>query len=290
LAVSVPRAFALQQVCWTPDGAGYLIAALLSGWALGYTAISLPVLIATLVERSRRQSVHLTAEARRAARAIEDLQLEELRVRRMISDQLHGTLQYRLVTVAAGIDGLGARLAETNPEATAELHEWANRIEEIREVEVRSLSHSMLPSGFDLGAVSAIKSILDRVPTGVATSLEVGPECQQLLDEHQPPIPLAERLVIIYAIEEAISNALRHGRATSLKVYIELHSVDDPNRRMVEVDVDDNGVGLPPEIPPKFNGLLRHSERVESRGGALSLERSPLGGARLSFNLPIAYP
>ncbi|MCL2594063.1 MAG: hypothetical protein FWD83_00865 [Promicromonosporaceae bacterium] len=291
ILLAYPRALLMELGRTTPYGGGYRYAEWILGASAGIVALTIGNLVSSLVQRVQLEASLRRTASQRAAKAIHDLQTEEIRIRRMVSDQLHGTLQFRLVTVAAELDGIATRITpnESTVSVAAELRALSDRIEEIRELDVRSLSHSMLPSGVDLGTVPAIQSILSRVPADVATSLTLGPTCQRLMDEYQPPMPMAERLVIIYAVEEAVSNALRHGHATSLKVYFELHLTNDPNRRVAEVVVDDNGTGVPETGVFEYSGLSRHLERLEARDGTLNLISSPGGGARLRIELPVTY-
>ncbi|GAB2468722.1 hypothetical protein GCM10007967_23500 [Xylanimonas ulmi] len=288
LVASLPRVAGLRAIYSTPSGAVFAIAEWVAGFAAGFVAVSAGVLTAQLVTRARDEETRRLREARRAARAVEELQTEEMRVRRMVSDQLHGTLQHRLVAVTAGLDGLAARLATTDEAAAAELREWAERLEEVRDQEVRSLSHAVFPSGVELGAHRAIEQMLRRLPVRLATSLEIGPEYRRLSDAGQEPLPLAERLVAVYTVEEAVTNALKHGRATQVRVAAEVRPADRSapgGPWLLDVTVDDDGTGLPDGEPELF-GLARHAERLQSRGGSLRLGPSPLGGARVRVSLP----
>ncbi|HLS93282.1 MAG TPA: hypothetical protein VK015_07180, partial [Microbacterium sp.] len=51
------------------------------------------------------------------------------------------------------------------------LRQWGADLDELREDRERSLSHSLFPSGADLGAHDAIRVLLDRLPTSVCTSI-----------------------------------------------------------------------------------------------------------------------
>lgn len=285
LAASVPRVVAMMAIYSTPSSDVYVGAEFLAGFAAGFVAVGAGVFTAELISRANQEEAKRLREEQRAACAVEELQTEEMRVRRMVSDQLHGTLQHHLVTVTAGLDGVAARLEATDAAAAGELQELAERLEEIREQEVRSLSHAVFPSGIELGTMRALEQMLRRLPPQVATSVTVGPEYRRALDAHEAPIPLAERLVAVYTVEEAVTNALRHGHATAVHLAVELHPTDDPAQWVLDVVVDDDGAGVP-DAQPELHGLSRHAERHEARGGWLELGQSPLGGGRLHFVLP----
>ncbi|MCL1870033.1 MAG: hypothetical protein FWF90_06420 [Promicromonosporaceae bacterium] len=289
LVASVPRAVAMRAIYTTPEGAVYIGAEWLAGFFAGFLAVGAGVFVAAVVGRARREERRRLQVARRAARAVEELQSEEMRVRRMVSDHLHGNLQYRLVTVTAGLDGVAASLdgAGADPAAAAaQLRAWAERLEEIREQEVRTLSHAVFPAGVELGVVRAVDLMLRRLPPQIATSIQTGPGLRRFERLGQVPLMLADRLVAVYTIEEAVTNALKHGHASRVSITADVRPVPgEPERWVMEASVDDDGTGMP-DTDVELHGLARHAERLETRGGHLTLGPSALGGTRLSFALP----
>jgi signal transduction histidine kinase len=283
---SVPRVLAMQAIHSTPSGLVYVVVEWLAGLAAGFVAVAAGMLTAQLVGAARSAEADRLREAQRAARAVEELQTEELRVRRMVADQLHGSLQHRLVTVTAGLDAVCAQLDAGGSHAAAgDLRRWAETLEEIREEEVRSLSHAVFPSGVEQSTIRALEIMMRRLPPQIATSVEIGPTYRRLVDQSGALMPMAERLVAVYTVEEGITNALKHGRARSLHLRADVRPTDDPGLWVLDVVVDDDGTGIG-EGRPELRGLSRHSERLVARGGSLELGARPEGGARLSFTLP----
>ncbi|MFF2267261.1 sensor histidine kinase [Cellulosimicrobium cellulans] len=284
---SVPRILALGALTSTPDSTIYLAAVGLLGLFSGIVGMTTALFAATLVERARAEERRREIEAVRAARAVEELQEEEIRVRRLVFDQLHGTLQYHLVTVTAGLDRVAEQLDAAGERSPArDVHHWAEVLEDIRERDVRSLSHTVLPTGADLGTEAAIDQLLRRLPPQIEASIELGPTYRSLQHEGAR-MPMAERLVAICTVEEAVTNALKHGRASSVRVHADARPTEDPGRWIFETVVDDDGTG-PPQADPVLHGLRRHHDRIAYRGGSLSLGSNPDGGGRLAFTLPFA--
>jgi histidine kinase len=105
-------------------------------------------------------------------------------------------------------------------------------------------------------------------------------------------LPTGLRLVI----DNAIANAVKHGRATR----VQLSAIS--SHAGVEIVVDDNGAGVPEEeraaVFERFSrgstasrsgsglGLALVAQQAELHGGTASLTASPLGGARLLLRLP----
>lgn len=87
---------------------------------------------------------------------------------------------------------------------------------------------------------------------------------------------------LLAVLREAISNVARHAAATRLHVTIEV-GIE------LRLQVDDDGRGLPEHLSRR-SGLKNLEERAATLGGTSVLERSNLGGTRLSWNVPLDAP
>lgn len=86
-------------------------------------------------------------------------------------------------------------------------------------------------------------------------------------------------------VQEALTNILRHARATDVQITMAL------KERTVELTVQDNGDGfpsLPPLSPQGSFGLIGIRERVLLLGGHMHASNAPGGGALLVVRLPLA--
>lgn len=226
-------------------------------------------------ERRRAQE----EEAERARRAAEEA---DVKVRRDVSRRLHGTVQQRLVVLAHRVERVAAR---GGPDAD-ELHDLADELDEVRERDVRALSHALMPVGVDIGMREALQLALSRLPPTVWTSVTLDPViAEHLGDPERPRMAVADRLLVLDVVEEAVTNAVRHGGATAIAIRFGL---DLTGRPALVLDVDDDGAG-PPASPP-FSGLARLREALAERGGALELEPGPERGCRLRVHLPFRLP
>lgn len=283
---SVPRIGSLENVDSTPTGGAYDIAEWVAGTAAVAVAVAAALLTVDLVGKARAADEKRREERARAARAIDELQREELRVRRTIADRLHGDLQFRLVTVVAGLDSVADELEQFALQRTAAtVRQMTETLEEIREADVRSLSYSIFPAGVDVGTEEAIRVLLDRLPPTVRASVAMGEQLRALTADRSTAPPIGHRLVSVYTIEEAVSNALRHGHATAVRITVDAIPGATPADWILDVTVDDDGTGLG-DHPPALQGLERHRARIRTRGGELSLVPGPGGGCRVHFTLP----
>ncbi len=289
LLVAVPQALVLAHLDRTPIGPRALITLWVTA-ALSYAvAIGAAVLAGGLLNQYRRADHARRAEENRAAQAVADLEAEELRVRRMVADKLHGTIQNRLVVASAGLAIQAQELADAgDAERAAELRRWAEDLDDLREQDVRTVSHALFPTGANIGTVEAISLLLARLPPSIATAVDLGPNLRALSQTGGAPVPIPTRLTMVYAVEEAVTNALKHG-ARSVRVAAEVEPGQAPGAWRMEVMVDDDGTGLDRSDPP-LHGLERHRARIQAHGGTLTLEPGPDGGARLHLALPFTSP
>lgn len=243
--------------------------------------------------RSRKHEQDIALSNARAQVALEELQAEEIRVRRLVSDQLHGALQNRMVMITAGIDAVAGSLAENGDLLRAnQLKRLAEELDELREREVRNLSHTLFPAGIELGTVRALQFMINRLPPQIDAVLELGPTLQSRVAQGGPLMPLAERLIIVSTVEEAITNALKHGGATKLVLHFELEPNGDGIGQVLKGVVSDNGRGFSDDVLARSGvgastGLRRATERMRKRSGYLNLTRSDDGWSRLEFALPL---
>lgn len=259
------------------------ITALWVAASLGYlVSILVARLAARLLVGYRRSDEQRRVEMLRAAEAAAELEAEEFRVRRMLADRLHGSVQNRLVVAAAMLDNMAAELESHGDGERAErLREVADSLDTLASEDVRTVSHALFPTEANLDTFDAVRVLLSRLPTSVATALDLGPGLHAEGTGAAIPVPL--RLVVVYAVEEALTNAVKHG-ARSVRVHADLAA--DSGTASLYVQVDDDGCGLA-DPEPTLHGLERHRSRVAARGGHLHLEPSPEGGARLSITLPL---
>jgi signal transduction histidine kinase len=95
--------------------------------------------------------------------------------------------------------------------------------------------------------------------------------------DNEVPAPVAEHLLAV--LREALSNIVRHARATRADVLAEVEG-----DRLTLV-VQDNGVGIPDE--GRRSGLRNLEERAERLGGTFEMASPAEGGTRLCWSVPL---
>ena len=253
------------------------------GLFCGLFSLAVGVVLADAFRRARLQERSTSRQALRASAALDALQAEELRVRREVAEGLHGTVQHRLVLVGAGLRGIFDELSvgdAVEEQHVGRLVELERDIDDLREHGVREIGQLLYPAGVGLGVSQAVRMMLQRIPSSIRVQAHIDESVVEYDDPAFARVPQTLRLLVVRLLEEAVSNALRHGNAGQIAVAL---GMDE--QQVLSIIVDDDGVGVPEN--PEFSGLAGLRERLDSVGGALELTTGPLGGARLSATIPL---
>ena len=141
--------------------------------------------------------------------------------------------------------------------------------------QVRDLSNLLRPSALDdLGLVPALRALAEDV--AAHARIEVAVTADDLAGPLAPDVEVA----IYRVVQEALTNIVRHARATRAMVRVARTG------GAVEVRVEDDGRGMDEAGTPQL-GLLGMRERVTALGGRLEIGRSTSGGAAVGARIPV---
>lgn len=286
LGVGAVRAGALYLTL--PRGApGPFVAAQVTlGTLEACFAISVALYYVGARRRIRAEERRRLVETQRAERARIEAEEEELRVRRDVSRQLHGGLQQRLVLAIREVDAIRDELEHGRPAGAAHsLEALSERLDRLRESEVRAVAHSLYPLAGDFSLSTALLLLTDRLPPSVRMDVRYEGVADAVLAGYS--LPPADRVLLFSIVEEGVNNAMLHGRADAVSVVLRGEPSTE-GRSTAHVVVDDDGTGLTGE--PTLSGVARLRARVRGRGGDLTLGPSAMGGARLAARIPVLSP
>ena len=242
-------------------GASWLHLALLVAWFAAVLAVA-------EVVRTRREQA---AERQRVVQEGERRRASEQRLR--VAQELHDVLAHdiSLINVQAGValhlideQPEQARTALANIKGASKdaLQELRSALDVLRD-EDGAAPRAPAPR------LDALDSLAEGVRAGgLDVRLEAGP---------LPPLPAAVEVAAYRIVQEALTNATRHARATTVHVRVGFDGGD------VVVEVADDGIG---GAPLAGNGIDGMRERAAGVGGTLTAGPAPGGGFRVAARLP----
>ncbi len=200
--------------------------------------------------------------------------------RRRISRELHDEVGQHLAALMLGLKSLEDRPADASAIATL------RQLQEITELvgrEVHEMALNLRPTALDdLGLSRTLSNYLEewsarsRVPADFHSALDAGER-----------LPSHLETTLYRIVQEALTNVLKHARATRVSVIVERRG------DQVIAIVEDNGGGF--ETQPidarsssKRLGLLGMKERAALVDGELSIESTPGRGTTIFVRIPCA--
>jgi two-component system CheB/CheR fusion protein len=191
-----------------------------------------------------------------------------------IGQELHDGVGQELTGLGLMAQSLAQRLQEAVPEKRIALRLIAG-LDSVHQ-QVRELSRGLIPVHVESrGLAAALDDLVARMTeaSGISVTAEC-PECLEVADH--------ETATQLFRIaQEAISNAVRHGRPRHIRLM--LHT--EPNG--LRLRIEDDGIGIQGG-PERFKGLglrIMHY-RAGQIGGVLQIGRSRGGGTVVSCTLP----
>jgi len=218
----------------------------------------------------------------------EELQLSRQRmvtlqesVRRDIAQQLHGSVQNRLIILLHRLAELERTASPT--ELAEEIGGLRQKLAELLESQVRSISHRLYPSILRRGLVAALRSLVDQLEAALPIEMEL----DEALVHHERAnprlIPEQMRLAAYRIAEEALTNAVKNAKASKITMTLGLSS-----QGWLRLTVQDNGQGFNLESASGGLGLLMMQDYAEVVGGRCVVHSAPDEGTEVTAILPLA--
>jgi PAS domain S-box-containing protein len=215
---------------------------------------------------------------RRKALEREALQSEVLamtaRKQRQIGQELHDGVGQELT----GLGLMAQSLAERLPEAAAENHIARRLLAGLDGLhqKVRELARGLIPVHVEsMGLSAALDDLATR--TTEASGISVTAECPDGVElaDH------ATATELFYIAQEAVGNALRHGRPRNIRLSL----LTEPDG--LRLGIQDDGIGFRDGLEQTAGlGLRIMQHRAGVIGGVLQIGLSPGGGTVVTCTLP----
>ncbi|XME04265.1 sensor histidine kinase [Lachnospiraceae bacterium C1.1] len=206
----------------------------------------------------------------------EDLMAENAKMakvveRNRIAREVHDTIGHTLTGIAAGLDACVA-LSSDAPDSLKKQLKLLSEVSRQGLVDVRKSVSQLRPDNIERQSLlSAIRELIAK--TKELTNVEIRFECTIIslsLEED-------EENAIYRIVQEGMTNAIRHGMATKIK--IEMQRYDEG----IHILISDNGKGCS-GIEEGF-GLRHMRERVQMLGGSIEFRSNE--GFEIETDIPI---
>jgi two-component system, NarL family, sensor histidine kinase UhpB len=190
--------------------------------------------------------------------------------RRRVARELHDEVGQTLTAMLLQVEGLAGSIP---PEARTELEELRETARTGAE-EVRRIAQRLRPEALEeLGLQAAMLALLD----GVAAQAHI--HCEHAI-ERDLPLNADDELVVYRVAQEALTNVVRHAKAT--KVSLSLSA----DRGAVVLRVADDGRGIPPELLDSSFGIRGMRERALLIGATIDVRSRPGAGTTVELVVP----
>ncbi|HEX6147131.1 MAG TPA: GAF domain-containing sensor histidine kinase [Acidimicrobiia bacterium] len=192
--------------------------------------------------------------------------------RERIARDLHDSVIQDLFAVGLRLQGIADLVADTN--AAAILEDAVDRLDQVVEA-LRAYIFQLRATGGRRQLDERLQELVSRLGSAypTAVTLEIGSEGlpeEQVEDE------------VMKFVAEALSNALRHSKATMIEVVVE----DDGE--WFRIVIRDNGVGFDPALAHAGLGLANLTARASNLGGVAEITSEPGRGTTVEVRLPLS--
>lgn len=199
-----------------------------------------------------------------------------------IARDLHDGLGQSLTCLTVGLRAVEERSTD---ESVREHVQELRRIGSETHQEIRRMATGLRPSVLDdLGLAAALERYLDEISKvhGVKTRLDVDGLARSR-------VPNAVETALYRIVQEATTNAIRHGAATEIQLTVRRAP------KSVELQIRDNGCGFDPQMAFRRSGeahsfgLSSMRERVDLLSGVLNIDSRPGAGAVVTVQIPLDH-
>jgi len=203
-------------------------------------------------------------------------------LRKDIASQLHGTVQSRIILLEHKIAELEERAQSKR--MTKELAAVRQRLEELRNEHIRSISHRLFPSILRLGIATGLESLIDEYSAKLLVNLRVSKKLRDREQANRKLIPDNVKLALYLIAEEALTNISKHTpAANNIRVNLSLS-----DSRRLHLTVSDDGSGSNTTSPSPGIGLSLILDYAAAAGGSCTIKSIPGKGTRVTAKLPLA--
>jgi len=245
-----------------------------AAWLLGHFAHNYRTYAARLEER--------TAELEQAREELARRAVAEERLR--LARELHDVVAHAISVIAVQ-SGVGAHVADTNPQEAAKALAAIEATSRAALEELRRLLGVLRQEDEPQGALAPVPGLAD-LDSLLAEVGKAGLAVKLQINGTRPPLPAGVDLSAYRIVQEALTNVVKHAGPARAQVVVGYRDQE------VTVEVIDDGRGAVTSVSDGRarvgHGLIGMRERVQVFGGDLQTGPRPGGGFRVAARLPLA--
>ena len=180
-------------------------------------------------------------------------------------------------------DGIGGRLVSMLARLENSGQSAEPIVEQVREAlaDLRLIIYSLEPSAQQL--CTALALMRDRLePVCEGAGLQVQWRLGELPEEYE--LGPRKTLQLLRLIQEAVTNVLKHAKASCLGIHARIETHDTASDLLIEIK--DDGVGLPQSVPSGGKGLESMRQRARRLQASLMFEPAD-PGLRIVLRMPL---
>jgi signal transduction histidine kinase len=241
-----------------------------------FLAVTLAAIVLTsivLISSNRRLFAQLAALSQQRSELAQRLITTQESTLRHISRELHDEFG-QILTAIGSLLSRSERLAPEGSVLREDLHEVRD-ITQTTLNNVRSLSQALHPVMLE---ESGLESTVDwYIPT---VQKQSGVVINYEKSGTSFPVEGSAAIHIYRVLQEALNNMTRHSKATT--AWVRLRYLPSA----LELEVEDNGIGLKSSSNGFGMGMVAMRERAELLGAELEIGAGPRGGTRVDLKVP----
>ena len=189
-----------------------------------------------------------------------------------IGRELHDNINQILTTTKLYID-----MAISEPDIREELLKKSHSNISTAIEEIRILSKTLVPPSLgDIGIREALTEMIGNL--NIAQKLQIKLRTSGIGEEE---IDDKIKLMVFRIVQEQLNNIIKHSKATEANIKLAV------SKKVLNITIEDNGIGFDPKKKIKGIGLGNITSRAELHEGQVSIESAPGRGCVLKVNIPI---
>ena len=246
---------------------------------LRVTDLSMEIDLRQQAQRELAEQAAALARADEMQRSRQRIVSAQESLRKEIAQQLHGSVQNRLIFLVLRLKQLEATV---EPKGVAsELADLREKFEELLEQEIRSIVHQLYPYILRRGFVPALRSLGDQIESVISIEMDLDEELVRKERADRNLIPEQAKLAAYRIAEEALTNVVKHANASKISVRLET-----PFKGWFRLTVQDDGQGFAVEESSEGMGIVGMRDYAEAIGGECVILGAPGKGTQVTATRP----